>query len=465
MKRINSRIKKFWGVSDIGFSFMSAVDTAFFVIFLTDVSKLPLGIIATLLTVTGVVDIITSILSGVIVDKVNLRKGKYRPWLIYCPPVVIVSFVLMFSRIGSDVTAAIICGAGYIISHGVWNIAWAANRTLVTVLTDDGEERAFLSGRVSAGSSAGRMIAGYLVPTLSLFFLGIFSKSESNVIGYTMTALVAAILYAIFYGIHYFITQGYDKPICDNNDNIKKSSPSIKEILVTVVSNSQLLLVIVYDICKLIPFYMIAASIAYYSKVVLDDAGSVALLLVSFNFGTFIGCMLSKSAVTRFGSKNTNFIGIIGFMICHGIGYILPISKIGIMMVLMTGQIFFGMAHGNTTNLYSMCGTYSEYKSGKSIKGMVMALCNTSIKICLVIRGLVITAVLGFINYNPDALVTSATIYGIKNMFFLVPIIFLFMSLIPLLWFKIKDGDIEMMENKISKGNIANCRGNNYIDN
>ena len=152
-------------------------------------------------------------------------------------------------------------------------------------------------------------------------------------------------------------------------------------------------------------------------------------------------------------------------MICHGIGYILPIGKIGIMIVLMTGQIFFGIAHGNTTNLYSMCGTYSEYKSGKSIKGMVMALCNTSIKICLVIRGLVITAVLGFINYNPDALVTSATIYGIKNMFFLVPIIFLFMSLIPLLWFKIKDGDIEMMENKISKGNIANCRGNNYIDN
>lgn len=29
MKKINSRIRRFWGVSDIGFSFMSAVDTAF----------------------------------------------------------------------------------------------------------------------------------------------------------------------------------------------------------------------------------------------------------------------------------------------------------------------------------------------------------------------------------------------------------------------------------------------------
>lgn len=451
MKKINNRIKTFWGVSDIGFSFMSAVDTAFFVIFLTDISKLPLGIVATLITVTGIVDIITSLLSGIIVDKVNLKKGKYRPWLIYCPPVVIASFMLMFSKIGSDITAALICGAGYIISHGVWNIAWAANRTLVTVLTDDGKERAFLSSRVSAGSSAGRMIAGYFVPTLSLFFLGVFTKSESGVIGYTMTALVASILYAIFYGVHYFITKGYDEATYINK-NIKhtKANTSVKDILVTVISNTQLLSIIVYDILKLIPFYMISASVAYYCKVVLGDQSSVALLLVPFNFGTFIGCMLSNSSVRKFGSKNTNFIGIFGFMICHAIGYILPVNKIFIMVILGIGQIFFGMAHGNTTNLYSMCGTYSEYKTGKSIKGMVMALCNTSIKICLVARGLVITAVLGFINYNPDALITDMTIKGIKNMFFLVPIFFLIISLIPLIWFKIKDKDIETMEAQIS---------------
>lgn len=105
MKKINSRIRRFWGVSDIGFSFMSAVDTAFFVIFLTDVARLPLPIIAVLISTTGILDIITSILSGVIVDKVKFKNGKYRPWLIYCPPIVLLSFTLMFSKIGSDITA------------------------------------------------------------------------------------------------------------------------------------------------------------------------------------------------------------------------------------------------------------------------------------------------------------------------------------------------------------------------
>ena len=444
MKKINSRIRRFWGVSDIGFSFMSAVDTAFFVIFLTDVARLPLPIIAVLISTTGLLDIITSILSGVIVDKVKFKNGKYRPWLIYCPPIVLLSFTLMFSKIGSDITASIICGLGYVISHGIWNIAWAANRTLVTVLTDDGEERAFLSARVSAGSSGGRMIAGYLVPTLSVFFLSIFSNSKTGVIGYSMTALVASLAYLFFYGVHYYITKGYDNPNIDNY--IKQPTISVKDIIKAILINNQLIAIMIYDLLKLIPFYMIAASMGYYCKIVLNDESSVALLLVAFNLGTFLGCMLSNTSVKLIGSKNTNFLGIIGFILCHFIGYILPTNKVLIILLLGLGQIFFGMAHGNTTNLYSMCGTYSEYKYKKSIKGMVMALCNTSIKVCIVIRGVIITAVLGFINYNPSAVITPSLISGIKTLFFLVPIGFLTVSLIPLIWFKIKDSDVEDME-------------------
>ena len=444
MKKINSRIRRFWGVSDIGFSFMSAVDTAFFVIFLTDVARLPLPIIAVLISTTGILDIITSILSGVIVDKVKFKNGKYRPWLIYCPPIVLLSFTLMFSKIGSDITASIICGLGYVISHGIWNISWAANRTLVTVLTDDGEERAFLSARVSAGSSAGRMIAGYLVPTLSVFFLSIFSNSKTGVIGYSMTALVASLAYLFFYGVHYYITKGYDNPNIDNY--IKQPTISVKDIIKAILINNQLIAIMIYDLLKLIPFYMIAASMGYYCKIVLNDESSVALLLVAFNLGTFLGCMLSNTSVKLIGSKNTNFLGIIGFILCHFIGYILPTNKVLIILLLGLGQIFFGMAHGNTTNLYSMCGTYSEYKYKKSIKGMVMALCNTSIKVCIVIRGVIITAVLGLINYNPSAAITPSLVKGIKTLFFLVPIGFLTVSLIPLIWFKIKDSDVEDME-------------------
>ncbi|ETJ41316.1 hypothetical protein Q604_UNBC04756G0001, partial [human gut metagenome] len=115
----------------------------FFVIFLTDVAQLPLALVAAITSVAGIADAITAMLAGVIIDKVNFKNGKYRPWLIYCPPFVVAFFVLMFTKIGSDPMAALLCGLGYVLSHGIWNICWTANRTLVGELTDDPEERAF----------------------------------------------------------------------------------------------------------------------------------------------------------------------------------------------------------------------------------------------------------------------------------------------------------------------------------
>ena len=45
MKRINTKLKRYWGISEIGFSFMATMETSFFIIFLTDVARLPLAMV------------------------------------------------------------------------------------------------------------------------------------------------------------------------------------------------------------------------------------------------------------------------------------------------------------------------------------------------------------------------------------------------------------------------------------
>ena len=456
MKTINNKIKQFWGISEIGFSFMSTVETAFFMIFLTDVAKLPLALAAAIASFSGIADAITAMLAGVVIDKVNFKSGKYRPWLVYCPPIIVASFVLMFTRIGTDTTAALICALGYILSHCIWNICWTANRSLVGVLTDDGEERAFLSSRIAAGSSAGKILASYFVPILSVFFLGVFSSSNSEVIGYTMTALVTSVAFMVCYYIHFIITKGYDEPIKEGD--VKSSGAnrvSFSDMAKGVASNPQLMAVLLYDFLKLIAYYIIVASVAYYAKTILNDPASISLILVVFNIGTLIGSLLSRNFVKKIGSKKANFLGVIGFIVCHAICYILPTSKFMIIGILGIGQIFFGIAYGNTTSLYSMCGTYSEYKTGKNTKGIIMSFCSLAIKISIVVRGIVITGVLGAIGYNPDIAINVATQNGIKTLFFLVPIAFLIVSLIPLVFFKIKDSDIPVMEKAIAEKSKA----------
>ena len=450
MKKINKQIRTFWGISEVGFSFMSTVETTFFVIFLTDVAQLPLGLTAAITSIAGITDALTAMLAGVIIDKFHFKNGKYRPWLIYCPPFIVALFVLMFTRIGSDTTAALLCGAGYILSHAIWNICWTANRTMVGILSDDAEERAFLSGRISAGSSAGKIIASYFVPVLNIFFLGIFASS-TGVIGYTLTALVAAIGFTICYYIHYVITKGYDLEIKEGETTSSVKRVTFKDMAKGIVSNPQLLFVLVYDFLKLIAYYTLMASVAYYAKVVLQDPGAIPLILVVFNTGALIGSLYSKNVVAKIGSKYTNLVGVLGFAAALIVIYILPANKLIVTALLGVGQIFYGIAYGNTTSIYSNCGTYSEYKTGKNTKAIIMSFSSLAIKISIAVRGAIIPAVLAAIAYNPEGAITASMQGGIKTLFLLVPIVFLVVSIVPLLAYKIKDSDVTMMEKALQE--------------
>ncbi|MBQ8974198.1 MAG: MFS transporter, partial [Oscillospiraceae bacterium] len=232
MKTLTKSIKRVWGISEVGFSVMATMEMSFFVFFLTDVAKLPIGITGAITGSTAIIDAISAIIAGIVIDKVNLKSGKYRPWLVICPPIVTASFVLMFTKIGSNTMAAAMIMIGYIISHFVWNITWTANRNLIPVLTDDQNERSFLSSRIAAGSAAGSIIAAYLVPALS----GLLIAALSGVGAYTVIAVIACIIFWICYYIHYFVTKGYD-----NEPVSQRTAVTFKEMGKAIVGNGNLI--------------------------------------------------------------------------------------------------------------------------------------------------------------------------------------------------------------------------------
>lgn len=448
MKQINAKIKRFWGISEVGFSFMASMETSFFIIFLTDAAKLPLGLVAIITGFSGIADAVTAVLAGIIIDKTTFKGGKYRPWLIYCPPLVVIFFILMFTKIGGNMTTMIICSLGYIISHAIWNIAWTSNRAMVGILSDIPEERAFLSGRIAAGSSGGKILASYLVPVLTTAFLGLF-MGMGAVWGYTATAAVASLSFLAAYFVHYQITKGYDNP-ADYTDSQKKSV-TLMDMFRAIIANPQLLILLIADALRLIAFYMIAACAAYYTKIVLENPSLTSVILVVFNVGTLIGSLMSKRIVAKLGTKKASIMGTAGLAILLIVLYIVPTQQMIVFVILFAAQIIFGVAYGLTTSMYSMCGTDSEYRTGKSTKGIIMSCSSLAIKIAIALRGMVISAALAYIAYNPDGAITSAAQSGIKLVFLIIPAAFCIISSLVFLLYKINDKDIARMEQEIMK--------------
>lgn len=437
---MNKAIKRAWGVSEIGFFMMSSMETMFLIFFLTDVALLPLSIVGIITGASAIVDAFSAILAGIVIDKVTFKNGKYRPWLLICPPLVTVFFVLCFTKIGGDVTAGIIVGIGYIMSHFIWNICWTANRDLIPVISKDPQDRAWLSSRIGVGCNIGKIMNSLVVPTVSAALLGLIG----GVSAYTVVALVFCLVFVATYYIHYFITKGYDSA-----ETVSTKSITFKEMGRSIFTNSQLIVVLLHDAIRQIAFIGMGSLTSYYCVVVLGDSKLASPLLVAYYVGAVIGGLIAPKVVKKYGSKKTNLIGMIGWGIAQAATLVLPANVVVIGGILLVGQIFFGMSYGLTSGFYAMCGTYGEYKTGESANGLVMACCSLAIKIAVALRGVAITACLGFIGYSATAEITPAIVSGIRSLYGYFPVIFIVLSLIPLIFFKLDDEQIRKMEAEI----------------
>lgn len=449
MKSINKKVRRLWGVSEVGFSIMSIMETTFLLYFLTDIAKYPLGVSAAITGFSAAADALCAIFAGAVIDRVSFKNGKYRPWLLYCPPLVTASFVFCFTRIGSDLLAGGIVITAYVLSHFFWTIAWTANRNLISVLTDDPGEISFLSARIAIGGSLGKISGSFLVPQLAAAMENVLS----GVAAYTVVAVITCCLFMAGYFVHFLITKG-----ADSAPAAEKRTVLLGELLRSLAGNSNLAAVLLHDAIRLISFYGIAASTTYYARVVLLDSSAVTEILLMFYAGTTVGACFSRRLSNRYGVRGATAISCAGCAVLHGLCYFSNHFFLT-MVLLFFAQMSFGMAFGLTSKLYSMCGVYGEWKTGKNAQGMIMSLGSLAVKLAVAVRGLLIAGVLGMIQYVPDAAMVPLAAQGhIKLLFFVVFSGIMLLSLIPLAFFRLTDASVLMMASDIStRGEARLC--------
>lgn len=448
MNRINGKIKAVWGISEIGFSIAATLETAFFLFFLTDVAQLPLGISGVIAAGASAVDTISALLAGVFIDKFHFKKGKYRPWLLIAPTIAMVFFILCFTKIGGDVMAGVIISIGYVVSHFCWNITYASVRSMTNVLTDDPSERAFLSGRLGAGAALGRVVASKLVPLITTSLAAIVS----GVYAYSICAAVVSLLYIAAMAVSFGVTSGYD-----NETKSEGKKVSFKAMGKNIVTNPNLIGVVLHDILRLIAYYTVAAGTAYYAKVVLGDAAASGTVLMVFYLGCFVGSFIAARVAKVIGTKQATILGVGGWAVIWAACFFLQPGYIALNVLLFVSQVLFGLAYGLSANLYSMCATWSYWKSGENTVGTTMSIMTVSVKLGVTLRAMILPAALAAVGYVSTATVfDAAAIAGINQVYFLLPLVLLAVSLIPLIFlFRIKDSDVTRMNEEIAARNAA----------
>jgi GPH family glycoside/pentoside/hexuronide:cation symporter len=429
-KPISKALKTFFGVGDMGFGLMTSVELYFFVFFLTNIAKFPLATVALIGSITSIVDASLSPFFGAIIDGTKPMKwGKYRSWMLVCPPLVVILYMFQFTKIGGDGLGAVIVVLGFILSHIAWNIPWVANVAMIPLLSSTPAERGMLSSRRATWGAVAGIIFSYTGANLA----ALYGRLTGNpILGYTLIAGTFAFVMMIGYWIHFKMTDGYEETGAQAAAN-QQNRPrlSLIDMLKMAATNHYLIILLFGDLLRYMSSFVMTAAAAYYFTYVAKNPALFATYLLLASITRLIGSYAAAPLTRRFSNRSVSIAALFAaglfLLVAKFVGYNVP----AFFAAVMSAGIFTGILGASMVALYSDVSVYSEWQTGKPASAWIMGLMTLSLKVAVISRGTVIPFVLataGFVATADPATASKALTDGVINVFVLIPSIFILLS-------------------------------------
>ncbi|TGE37465.1 sugar transporter [Desulfosporosinus fructosivorans] len=445
-KGLKKSIINLYGLPSFGFQLFVNMEVFYFAAFLTDFAKLPMALVGTVLMITSIFDILWVPTAGVILEKSNMRWGKYRSWLLVGPPFAALFFILQFSKIGSPTVNAIIITVGFVVSHLIWNIFYAGHVALNSSMTTVREERIAMSTNRGMFNSLGA-IAFSLIGMKMILALG-----EGNpAMGYTLTVVITgAVMIASYYTL-FFMTKDY----AFHGTTVQSGKPAEKmpigEMLKQIIVNPPLIGLMLGELGRYLGRFVIFGLAFYYFKYVVNNLVVIAIFMTGLNVVCFVGALIANPIAKKFGERNTYILSLSIFIIGLFAVWALPMNYVSFMIIMFIAYLGYGMPDALGVVMYSSTVDYGEWKTGKNARGFIMSLISFPIKVAILVRSVIITAVLVGAGYVANMQATPVLIESIKNGLTLVPAVIMLVGLFFIIFlYKITPASLSQMQKEIA---------------
>ncbi len=415
-----------YGLGDAGGCMTFAIMGSTFAMYCTDALKVNTDLLAILLVIWNVWDFINDPLMGAFMDKAFAKKynpkGKFRPWLLRSAPLICVSFIALWSVPSLFEGLSLVCVLFglKILYEGVYTMFNIPMGSLLSAMADNDKERATLSSARGFGSAVGNAIPVMLMPML------IEKYGQTNSKGYALGAAICAVIGFVMCFGHYALTEERTAPV---NENQQQQNIKVTDILNVFRVNRPFLALCIHGLCICTMQYVSNTLTNYLFSVVYGDLTLVSkgmivsapFMMVTLLGGPFFAKKYGLERFIRFGliSGSVLYIGLFALHMVTDVNPYIHIIISNCAMGLASMSIY--MQWG----LVSEAIDYNEMITGKRTEGSIYGTFNLSRRVGQTIGNSSAVLMLGWIGYNADLAVQSATtVSGIKIIAVLLPGIF-----------------------------------------
>ncbi len=305
-----------YGCGAAGGNVMSTILAAFLLSYYTDSAMMGMAAIGTMFLISRVLDGITDVAMGGIVDKTNTSWGKARPWLLVSAPLMTVGIILILNVPAGFSEAAKLAYAyiTYIFLNCiVFTIFGIAHASLLARMTLDYEDRT----STSVVSSICNNISGIIVGTITT---GLVINH-----GWAFTSVVLGIASGVLILIA-FLGAKERVGIDETTGRVKTEKVEFKVALPAVLKNKYFYIIMAIGIFVLLMNANAIASTVFYCNQVIGDPMYMATLMSVGQIPGVVILLFMPALSRKFGKRQ--------FMA-------------GGCLVLIVGFILLGLANGN----------------------------------------------------------------------------------------------------------------------
>lgn len=415
--------KAAYGGGNLAANLLVTTASSFISYFYTEVAGIAIGIVGVILLVCRLLDGVSDLTMGAIVDKTHTKTGKARPWMLrLCIPFFFASVLLWWAPDFGMTGKIIYATVTYILSIAiVYTAISVPYNTLCSLVSEDGNVRTSLSSWRTGLGFAGAMA----VNMITLPIVNMFGGGSKGWLALGMIyGLVGSLLYFFVY-LRCKETVGIDSsaPASESEAAEKAPAAPLKDCIKSLFKNKYWLMLIA---CTLITFTVsgLTGANVYYAQYVFGNADLVGLMGMASMGPIAAGVLFVTPLVKRFGKKNVCMFGMI-------------LSLVGIAITMLFSEnwnLFFlgliikgcGISPTAVTSFAMLADAvdYGEWKFGVRADGLAYSASGFGEKVGSALGGLIVTSLMALGGYVANQAVQSPeVITSLKVIVIYVPLV------------------------------------------
>lgn len=409
---------------------LNAVLATYLNVYYTDVLKLTTvwggAFLVVFPLVSKIIDAITNVIMGYIIDRTKTKQGKARPWLLLSAPLLLITGILLFVVPNGSQTLQVVWvilsyNLFYSFAYTIYNMS---HNLMVPLSTRNTLQRGGLSvfNQISSIMMSGILVA-LVFPMAIMPVLGV-DKSLWIIVMGVLSAISLPLTLLEYYFTKERVTE-------EQATATERKIPFLIQLKIVLTDKYTLVMYVYFLI------YMFASSLknlglVYYCNYVLgtyNDGITQMLVSVIGGIPMGIGIFAVWPLAKKFGKKNVTLVGFLLYALGSAICWMFPTN----MYIVLVGQFIKNI--GGLPCAYVFMALFAdgldhlEWKSGIRCDGTAMSIYNI---IAVALGGVAVSAfnaMLSGAGYVPPELVDGVTVAAKQPQAVLDVITFAFVGL------------------------------------